>query len=148
MFGADGVNAPGGDYLNYRANFTVSSAGAPARVSFCTVEESTFFGADFRIGKSTDARNDGQRRVACIGLDNCSDTVASASFPEQLLDVTKKNIYSTILDPPDFVRCDLVGPRAVDLQMRLRQWGDPLTSAVFSSLPPYSSGGSGRRSST
>ena len=37
-------------------------------VSFCTVQESTFFGADFRIGKSTDARNDGQRRVACIGL--------------------------------------------------------------------------------
>ena len=143
VFGADGVNAPAGDYLNYRANFTVSSAGAPAMVGFCTVQESTFFGADFRIGKSTDARNDGQRRVACIGLDNCTDTTPSLSEPEQLTDVTKKNVYSTILTPPDFVRCDLVGLRAVDLQMRLRQWGDPLTSAVFASSPPYSSGGSG-----
>ena len=49
--------------------------------------------------------------------------MASASFPEQLLDVTKNNIYSTILRPADFVRCDLVGPRAVDLQMRLRSMG-------------------------
>jgi hypothetical protein len=143
----NGVGAPAGDYSNVRANFSLTS-GNGALVTLCTVQESTFFGADFRIGKSTDARNDSQKRVACIGLDNCADTTPSVSGPEQLTDVTKKNIYSTILTPPDFVRCDLVGPRAVDLQMRLRQWGDPLTSAVFSSLPPYSSGGSGRRSST
>jgi len=140
----NGVDAPAGDYTNVRANFTVTGGGGTAAlVSLCTVQESTFFGADFRIGKSTDARNDGQRRVACIGLDNCTDTTPSATGPEQLADVTKKNVYSTILNPPDFVRCDLIGPRAADLQMRLRQWGDPLTSAVFSSSPPYSSGGTG-----
>jgi hypothetical protein len=138
----NGVGAPPGDYSNVRANFSLTS-GNGALVTLCTVQESTFFGADFRIGKSTDARNDSQKRVACIGLDNCADTTPSVSGPEQLTDVTKKNIYSTILTPPDFVRCDLVGPRAVDLQMRLRQWGDPLTSAVFASSPPYSSGGSG-----
>jgi hypothetical protein len=139
----NGVGAPAGDYSNVRANFTVTGPGTAALVSLCTVQESTFFGADFRIGKSTDARNDGQRRVACIGLDNCTDTSPSATGPEQLTDVSKKNVYSTILNPPDFVRCDLVGPRAVDLQMRLRQWGDPLASAVFPSSPPYSSGGTG-----
>lgn len=141
----NGVGAPSGDYSNVRANFTVTNAGAaPALVSFCTVQESTFFGADFRIGKSTDARNDGQRRVACIGLDNCTDTTPSVNQPEQLTNVSDKNVYSTILNPPDFVRCDLVGPRAADLQIRLRQWGDPLTSAVFPSSPPYSSGGTGQ----
>jgi len=140
----NGVDAPAGDYTNVRANFTVTGGGGTAAlVSLCTVQESTFFGADFRIGKSTDARNDGQRRVACIGLDNCTDTTPSATGPEQLTDVSKKDVYSTILNPPDFVRCDLVGPRAADLQMRLRQWGDPLTSAVFPSSPPYSSGGTG-----
>jgi hypothetical protein len=140
----NGVGAPAGDYSNVRANFTVTNVGAaPALVSLCTVQESTFFGADFRIGKSTDARNDGQRRVACIGLDNCTDTAPSLIQPEQLTDVANKNVYSTILNPPDFVRCDLVGPRAVDLQMRLRQWGDPLASALFPSSPPYSSGGTG-----
>jgi hypothetical protein len=141
----NGVGAPAGDYANVRANFTVTDVGTtPALVSFCTVQESTFFGADFRIGKSTDARNDGQRRVACIGLDNCTDTTPSVNQPEQLTSVSDKNVYSTILNPPDFVRCDLVGPRAADLQIRLRQWGDPLTSAVFPSSPPYSSGGTGQ----
>ena len=139
----NGVGAPAGDYSNVRANFSVTSGG-PALVSFCTVQESTFFGADFRIGKSIDARNDAERRVACIGLDNCSDTTPSVVDPEQLLDASQKNVYSTILNPPDFVRCDLVGPRKNDLQIRLRQWGDPLTSAVFPSSPPYSSGGSGQ----
>jgi hypothetical protein len=141
----NGVGAPAGDYANVRANFTVTDVGTtPALVSFCTVQESTFFGADFRIGKSTDARNDGQRRVACIGLDNCTDATPSVNQPEQLTSVSDKNVYSTILNPPDFVRCDLVGPRAADLQIRLRQWGDPLTSAVFPSSPPYSSGGTGQ----
>ena len=138
----NGVGAPAGDYSNVRANFMVTSGG-PALVSFCTVQESTFFGADFRIGKSTDARNDGQRRVACIGLDNCSDTTPSVSGPEQILNVGNKNVYSTILNPPDVVRCDLVGPRKDDLQIRLRQWGDPLASGVFPSPSGYSSGGQG-----
>jgi hypothetical protein len=140
----NGVGAPAGDYSNVRANFSVTSGGG-ALVSLCTVQESTFFGADFRIGKSTDGRNDGERRVACIGMDNCSDTVPSANalLREKLADATQKNVYSTILTPPDFVRCDLIGPRANDLQIRLRQWGDPMTSAVFPSSPPYSSGGTG-----
>ena len=56
VFGADGVNAPAGNYLNYRANFDVSSAGAPAMVGFCTVQESTFFGADFPASASRPMR--------------------------------------------------------------------------------------------
>ena len=35
-----------------------------------------------------------------------------------------------IITQPDFVRCDLVSARQSELQMRLRQWGDPLTSTT------------------
>ena len=135
----NGVGAPAGDYSNVRANFTVTSGG-PALVSFCTVQESTFFGADFRIGKSIDGRNDAQRRVACIGLDNCSDTTPSVVDPEQLVNLGDTNVYSTILNPPDVVRCDLVGPNKDDLNIILRQWGDPLTSSMFPASAPYSNG--------
>lgn len=132
--------APAGDYSNVRANFSVTSGGAPAMVGLCTLQESTFFGADFRIAKSQDALNEGQKRVACVGQDSCG--AVSTSQPEQIADVTKKNIYSMIITQPDFVRCDLVGARAGDLQIRLRKWGDPFSSAVFPSSPPFSSGGS------
>jgi hypothetical protein len=136
------VGASAGDYSNVRANFSVTSGGAPAMVAFCTVQESTFFGADFRIAKSQDALNDGQRRLACLGQDQCG--IVSSIQPEHVDDVTKKNIYSMIITPPDFVRCDLVGARTSDLQIRLREWGDYQSSPVFPSSAPYTSGGSGQ----
>ena len=81
IFGVNGANAPAGDYSNVRANFTITSGGAPAMVGFCTLQESTFFGADFRIAKSTDSLNDGQKRVACIGMDDCAAAAPSAFGP-------------------------------------------------------------------
>jgi len=143
VFGANGVNAPAGDYSNYRANFTITSGGSPAMVSFCTVQESTFFGADFRIAKSLDAMNNGQRRTACIGMDNCGAATPSALQPEQITDATQKNVYSTIIEQPDFVSCNLVSSRLTDLQMQLRQWGDPFAAPVFAAGAGYSSGGTG-----
>jgi hypothetical protein len=128
VFGAQGANAPAGDYSNVRANFAITSGGLPAMVGFCTVQESTFFGADFRIAKSIDALNNGQKRTACIGMDDCAAGAPSASVPEGITDPTLKNIYSMIITQPDFVRCDLVSARLSELQMRLRQWGDPLNS--------------------
>jgi hypothetical protein len=64
VFGPGGVNAPAGDYSNVRARFDETSAGEPAFVAFCTVQESTFFGADFRIAKSFDANDNRQRPIA------------------------------------------------------------------------------------
>ena len=50
VFGPGGVNAAPANYANVRAEF---AADPPATlVGFCTVQDNTSFGADFRIGKS------------------------------------------------------------------------------------------------
>jgi hypothetical protein len=135
------AGAPAGDHANVRANFSITSGGAPAMVPFCTVQESTFFGADFRIGKSIDALNNGQRREACIGMDDCNATTVSTTQPERITDVSLKNVYSMIIAQPDYVRCDLVGDTA-SLQIRLREWGDAFSSPVFPVSVPYTNGAS------
>lgn len=135
------VGASAGDFSNVRATFTVTS-GNQALVSFCTVQESTFFGADFRIAKSEDALNQREKRVACLGQDSCG-VVSVTGGAEQITDVTKKNIYSMIITQPDYVRCDLIGSRAGDLQVRLRAWGDPFVSPVFAAGPGFTNAASG-----
>ena len=52
VFGIDGVNAPAGDLSNVRAEFTQTSGGSANLIGFCTVQDNTSFGADFRIAKS------------------------------------------------------------------------------------------------
>jgi hypothetical protein len=131
VFAAAG--APAGDIAHVRANFSITSGGAPAMVAFCTLQESTFFGADFRIAKSIDALNDGQRRVACIGQDDCSGNAVSVSQPETIGNAGLRNVYSMIITQPDFVRCALVAAPGdlANLQIRLRSPGDPFASPVF-----------------
>lgn len=53
VFGANGVNAPAGDLANVRAEFTQTSGGSANLIGFCTVQDNTSFGADFRIAKSS-----------------------------------------------------------------------------------------------
>ena len=128
------AGAPG-DHSNVRANFTVTSGGQ-ALVAFCTVQENIQLSADFRIAKSIDALNNGQRRVTCIGQDNCGlGNPVSVSQPETITvaEGNLRRVYSMILTQPDYIRCDLVGSAGdlSNLQMRLRVPGDPFTSAVF-----------------
>ena len=138
------AGAPAGDYTNVRANFTVSDANKPQYIGFCTVQESTFFGADFRVAKSEDALDNRQRRLTCFAQDSCGSV--STLNPAQITDVTRKNIHQLVIAQPDYVQCDLVSPRLGDLEMQLREPGDPDTSPVFPSSPPYSSGGNGQTS--
>ena len=124
-----------GDHANVRANFTVTSGGQ-ALVGFCTVQENLQLSADFRIAKSVDALNNRQRRVTCIGQDNCGlGNPVSVSQPETITPAegNLRRVYSTIITQPDYVRCDLVGSAGdlSNLQMRLRVPGDPFTSPVF-----------------
>ncbi len=51
IFGPAGVNAPAGDYVNVRAEFTNTMGGTAKLVAFCTVQDNSSFGADFRIAK-------------------------------------------------------------------------------------------------
>jgi hypothetical protein len=50
VFAAAGA-APG-DHTNVRAQFTRTSAETLDLIGFCTVQDNTSFGADFRIAKS------------------------------------------------------------------------------------------------
>jgi hypothetical protein len=52
VFGSNGVKAPAGDQANVRAEFTQTSGGSANLIGFCTVQDNTSFGADFRIAKS------------------------------------------------------------------------------------------------
>jgi hypothetical protein len=141
VFGPAGANAPAGDYTNVRANFSVIDSNKPAYVGLCTVQESTFFGADFRVAKSEDAMDNRQKRLTCFGQDSCG--TVSTLQPAAINDITLKNIHWLILAQPDYVKCELVGDRVADLEIQLRGPGGVCTAPVFSTAPPYSSGGSG-----
>ena len=52
VFGPAGVNAPAGDQFNVRAEFKQTSVGSASLIGFCTVQDNTSFGADFRVAKS------------------------------------------------------------------------------------------------
>jgi hypothetical protein len=52
VFGPTGVNAPAGDQFNVRAQFKQTSGGSATLIGFCTVQDNTSFGADFRIAKT------------------------------------------------------------------------------------------------
>ena len=57
VFSAAG--APLGNYDNARVSFFESGAGEPAIMAFCTVQDHTSFGADFRIAKQEDWGDNG-----------------------------------------------------------------------------------------
>jgi len=137
------VGAPPGDYSNVRARFAETSTGSPALVAFCTVQESTFFGADFRIAKSVEANDNRQRREICYAQDTCGTPGASAAT---LTDITQKAIHYFIIAQPDYVKCELVSDRLADLEMQLRGPGDVFTALPYVTSPPYSGGGDNQTS--
>jgi hypothetical protein len=116
IFGA--VGAAPGDYVNARARFSVTNPSAlPALIGFCTVQDQTLTGADFRIAKSRDAVDNGQRRVSCrAGNSDCTDVGAS---PFQITDVTRKDGYRLLVHSPDFVKCTILGSQAASLELAL-----------------------------
>jgi hypothetical protein len=137
------AGAADADYQNVRATFT--STTNSALIGYCTMETSDNGSADFRIAKSMNARDNRQSRLACYGMDDCTSDHSSAGDPGTILDITRKNIHYLIIAQPDFVKCDLVsgsgaGDRLADLQIVLRQPGDPLTAAQFTPSPPYDTG--------
>ena len=141
------AGAAPGDHANVRANFTVQNGpNLPALISFCTVQESTFLGNDFRIAKSIDSAHNGQKRTACIGQDNCGLGNGVGTAPETISDASLRSVYSMIITQPDFVRCDLVAAAGdlPDLQMRLRGPGAPFGTTIFPASPPYDAGGAGK----
>ena len=136
IFTAAGL--PTGDYQNIRAVFDDTDVGEPSFVGFCTVQDNVSFGADFRIARSTDGADLGQRRTVCYGESPCG-TIDPTS-PTQIPNVTTKYIHWMLVRPPDYIKCQLFGPNVADLEMQLRGPGDVLLAPVFANpIPPYNS---------
>ena len=136
IFSAAG--APAGDYTNARVKFSVNDANGPALIGFCTVQDDVYFGADFRIAKSRDALDNGQRRAGCLGGNSdCTDVGAS---PFQITDVTAKQSFRLLIRPPDFVQCTILGSQAAMLELAL------LPGGSFNPGGTVLAGGSGQQS--
>lgn len=148
IFAAAGL--PPGDYSVVRATFDNTNSRDPAFVALCTVQESTFFGADFRIAKSVDALDNAKRRRVCYSQSSCGTALTGPSSTF-LPDLVTKYIHQVIVSAPDFVKCELVSAQLAHLEMQLRGPGDTFTAGVFV-LPagfngaPYTPGGNNQTS--
>lgn len=86
------VGAPAGDHSNVRAEFVGNQvANGPGLIAFCTVQDNTNFGADFRIAGAT-APFDNTRTHRSTG---------AGSFPAG----GSKHVYQLGFRAPDWLRC-------------------------------------------
>jgi hypothetical protein len=114
VFGPAGANAPDGDYANVTAEFRETGVGHPAYVGFCTVQDSTSFGADFRVARNVFADDPTRYRTVAYGHDGAG----TLTTPAQILAAGEKNVHVLNVRPPDHLQCDLVGPNAGVLELR------------------------------
>ena len=117
VFAAAG--APAVDYDDASIVFSESGTGEPGLMSFCTVQDNTSYGADFRIGKQlqgfgTQYAGIGQQddhvvRDATVGFDLkvSGDTTARAfSIAAGAL----MNTHVVYFRHPDWVQCEIIDP--------------------------------------
>jgi len=95
-----------GDYSNVTAEFAAGMSPTAALISFCTVQESTFFGADFRMAQPSETRDGTRQRE-----------VDSAVF--NLNAYTAMNRHDIVFRHPDYVRCFITSPSAAVLELRI-----------------------------
>jgi hypothetical protein len=125
IFGAAGLT---GDFTNVSAVIDLTTAFGPSApfvrplwFSFCTVQDNTSFGADFRMGKSFDAWDKAHlgRQFGCTPTDpSCS------GYDQAIKDVANMDGFALFIRPPDNVKCELVSDRLSELEMRLGKPGD------------------------
>lgn len=134
VFAAAG--APAGDYDDAYVVFGETGTSEPGLMTFCTVQDNTNFGADFRIGKQfrgygtqysgIGAQDDHVSRDTIVGYDikMTGDTTARAfSIPAS----ASANTHVVYFRHPDYVACEIIDPAtnvrataAYGLEIRLR----------------------------
>jgi hypothetical protein len=108
------VGAPAGDHFSVRLGTLELGAGEPGAVVFCTVENSTYFDADFRIGKAFPAQDDHAWRTFSQSADALNVAFATGSGANSR---TRHVVY---FKHPDRVQCSVAGtPNSTGLEMRL-----------------------------
>ena len=136
------VGAPAGDYDNARIRFFESGPGEPGLMTFCTVQDNTSFGADFRIGKqesNSDIRTNSDRSIgpkddsawrdSTISSDvtmNSSGTTPVTRAFEVGAGSFSSNTHVMYFRHPDWVQCEIINPgtlvralAAYGLEMRM-----------------------------
>ena len=122
------VGAPPGNYDGARAEFFESGPEEPGMVAFCTVQDNTSFGADFRIAKQEvpdgsigfGAQDGHAQRVT-----NASEDVLGRPFELAVGSANSSNTHVMAFKHPDWIQCrllDLFGaeaPPSYGLEMRL-----------------------------
>lgn len=127
--------APAGDYDNARVLFTENGTDEPGLITFCTVQDNTSFGADFRIAKqergfnspyaSVGAQDDHVSRASNVLADmQVAGEGAPRAFSIPPGDFS--NTHVIYFRHPDWVRCEVIDPvttfRALDgygVEMRM-----------------------------
>ena len=128
------------DFDNARIDFVETGDGEPALVTFCTVQDNTSFGADFRIGKPEQGSSHALPGIFFGGQDDHvlrNSTLAESITLSEGAGATSTRAFS--LGPgalinthlfyfrhPDYVQCELVDPATgvratptLGLEMRL-----------------------------
>jgi hypothetical protein len=119
IFAAAGL--PPGDLSSAVVSFnnTDPTGTEPAVIGFCTLQDNFSFGADFRIAKSIDAFNITKRKLRCRGVSDTACTVVSVPATLTIPNAGTKLRFSAFIASPDYVRCDIVGPKAAQLEIQL-----------------------------
>ncbi|MCX7041187.1 MAG: hypothetical protein NT117_00560 [Gammaproteobacteria bacterium] len=133
------ANAPAGDYDDAYIVFGETGTGEPGLMTFCTVQDNTSFGADFRIGKQfrgygtqysgIGAQDDHVSRDTTVAFDikMTGDTTPRAFSIPASNTTTGANTHVVYFRHPDYVACEIIDPAtnvralpAYGLEMRLR----------------------------
>lgn len=132
------VGAPAGDYDNVRAHFSEGGTGEPGIIAFCTVQDNSSFGADFRIAKQEEGFSDalggfriGPQDDHVIRDSTVSNDGPTSYFPAGrpftlLTGGARHNTHLIYFHHPDWTQCELINPAtgvralsAYGLEMRL-----------------------------
>jgi hypothetical protein len=116
------VGAPAGNYDDVRATFEESGTGEPGILAFCTVQDNSSFGADFRIAKQERgfsqislqqtpyAQDEHVLRDSSISRDTLMSGLAAARPFTIAAGATGSNTHVVYFRHPDYFQCELLNP--------------------------------------
>ena len=118
------TGAPAGDHDNTTITFEKTDVNQfpNTLIGFCTVQDNTSFGADFRIAKTLNEADPGQFRLNCFaasfgaGTGTCTNSLLP-SAPEVPNSTTKIRMITRI-HAPDTINCSVISASS-NLKMRL-----------------------------
>jgi hypothetical protein len=115
VFSAAG--APAGNYDNATVTFREMSAGNPGIMSFCTVQDNSSFGADFRIAKQELGKSSPYASIGAMDDTMTRNSTVSAEIPQSggarsfaIPAGQFTNTHVVYFRHPDYVQCELIDP--------------------------------------